>query len=370
MIKVLLQRTADSLRRRLMIRRKPEIIQLPITSRCNSACKTCNIWKLHTNIDISPEDLKKALAQPFFSEVISIGINGGEPSLHRDIEGILNAFSVLKKLRWISVISNGVIPQKTLRLLENCREVCRKYGWKINFTVSLDGVADVDDVIRGVRGHFDHVLSLLRTLKENPGKYCDQVNIGCTISKYNVCHLPEIDTVFKNLAVPVEYHLAVPNKRIHTFDDADYSVLNSKRDTALAAEFFLWKYSETRSVSQKLRYWSNYYYLLHQGHRRVTECTWLLRDVTIDEELNMYLCATASEKIGSLLERSASEIIKSEICRDTAKQIKRECCRRCVHYSYQLTLAGMWAFLFFYIKHSKWNLVYSKRAFPRWLLSR
>ena len=370
MISALLQKTNYGIRRLLMIRRKPKIIQLPITSRCNSACRTCNVWKLHDDVDIRPEDLKKALEQPFFSEVASIGINGGEPSLHRDITGLLEAFSGLKKLRWISVISNGVIPQKTLRLLENCREVGRKYGWKINFTVSLDGVADVDDGIRGVKGHYEHVLSLLRTLGENPGRYCDQVNIGCTISKYNVCRLPEIDTVFKNLGVPVEYHLAVPNKRIHTFDDADYSVLNSPRDTALAAEFFLRKYSEARSVSQKLRYWGNYDYLTHRGERRLTECTWLLRDVTIDEALNMYLCATASEKIGSLREQSAAEIIRSETCKNVAREIKRECCRRCIHYSYQLTWAGMWAFLFFYIKHTKWNLVYGKGAFWRWLLSR
>ena len=313
--------------------------------------------------------MAEILSQPFFSEITSIGINGGEPSLYPDIVSLLESFNVLKKLKSISFISNGVIPRNTLNMLEKSRAVCKEHHWRMNFTVSLDGVQGVDDEIRGVKGHYDRVLSLIQEIKNDMDRFCDALNIGCTISKYNVCYLPEIDTVFKNLNVPVEYHLAVPNKRIYTFDDSEYSVLNSPRDTALAAEFFLRKYSESKSIFNKLRYWGNYYYLIHHGHRRPTECTWLLRDVTIDENLNMYLCATASDRIGSLRENTAAEIIKSKTCKTIAKDIKNNCCDKCIHYSYTLSVRGLFAFAVFYIKHSKWNLVYYNR-FLRWLFSR
>ena len=54
------------------IRRKPKVIQMPITSRCNSRCVTCNIWKEHTKTDINPEQLKKVLSSSFFSDVIMV----------------------------------------------------------------------------------------------------------------------------------------------------------------------------------------------------------------------------------------------------------------------------------------------------------
>ena len=42
-------------------RKKPFVIQMPITSRCNSRCVTCNVWRHRERIDIDDNALKKAL---------------------------------------------------------------------------------------------------------------------------------------------------------------------------------------------------------------------------------------------------------------------------------------------------------------------
>ena len=55
----------------LKIRTKPKTLQLPITSRCNSRCKTCNVWKTKERIDIDPEQLKRALEDSYFSNITS-----------------------------------------------------------------------------------------------------------------------------------------------------------------------------------------------------------------------------------------------------------------------------------------------------------
>ena len=62
----------------LKIRVKPRILQMPVTSRCNSRCKTCNVWKVHEKIDIDVDRLKVILKDPFFSKLKAVGINGGK----------------------------------------------------------------------------------------------------------------------------------------------------------------------------------------------------------------------------------------------------------------------------------------------------
>ena len=76
-------------------RQKPVVIQMPITSRCNSRCATCNVWKHHQKIDIDDEYLKECLKDPFFSEVKSVGINGGEFSLVPRFKEIIDALTSL-----------------------------------------------------------------------------------------------------------------------------------------------------------------------------------------------------------------------------------------------------------------------------------
>lgn len=93
----------------LHIRRLPRVIQLPITGKCNSRCVTCNVWKHKAGIDMSAEKLRKVLQDPFFSKVHGVGINGGELTLHNDVEGIFRAVLTLPHITDISVISNGLI---------------------------------------------------------------------------------------------------------------------------------------------------------------------------------------------------------------------------------------------------------------------
>ena len=113
----------EILRNRLHIRKKPLVIQMPITSRCNSRCKTCNVWKYHDNIDIDYLTLEKALKDPFFSEVQSVGLNGGEFTLVPNFIEILNSVLTLPNIKYIYCISNGLFPKKLFEYLEKAHDL-------------------------------------------------------------------------------------------------------------------------------------------------------------------------------------------------------------------------------------------------------
>jgi len=328
------------------IREKPLVLQMPITSRCNSRCKTCNVWKFHENIDIDATALKMALKDSFFSEVSSVGINGGEFTLVPTFLDILDSVLTLPKIKNIHLISNGLFPKRLFEYLAESKIRCAKKNVLLHICISVDGYGERHEIVRGIQNCFSKTKIIIDTLYNHSEKYCNSFSVGCTISLHNINYIKETQDFFnsyKNLQV--EYHCAIPNKRIKTFNKADYYVLNDEKKRLLTAEFFYERYRNSTNLNQRYQNFSNFYFLIHNGRQRINTCAYYHRDVTIDENLNLILCATASDIIGNLRNESASKLIKSHKCRSIQKKIKHYC-NNCGHYSYHpLTIRGRLAYI-------------------------
>lgn len=337
---------------RFRMRQVPLVLQMPITSRCNSRCKTCNVWKYHENIDMDPVALEKALNDAFFSEVRSVGLNGGEFTLVPNFPDILDSVLILPKIRDIYCISNGLFPKRLFEYLEQSKEKCKRKGVHLHICISVDGVGKVQENVRGVPNSFKKTQEVIETLYNQREKYCDSFSVGCTISIHNIDYIKETRAYlesFEDLAV--EYHCAIPNKRIKTFDDAEYYVLKDDKKRLQVAEFFYEKYLYSKSIQQRYQNFSNFYFLTHKGQERINTCAYINRDVTIDENLNLMLCATASEVIGNLREHPASELVRTKRYKTVQNEISHYC-NNCGHYSYHpLTLKGRYE----YIKYEMQN---------------
>ncbi len=328
------------------VRRKPVVIQMPITSRCNSRCVTCNVWKHRERVDIDDTALKECLKDPFFSEVKAVGLNGGEFSLVPRFKEIIDALTSLPKLENIYLISNGIAGPRIKEYTRYAKSFFSERGVRVSLCISLDGIGKTHDRIRGIEGNYIRSEHLLEDILKDLSQYCDQLTIGHTLSRFNIDKVYELEALRTRFNIPIDIHLAVPNKRIGTYSDAGhYDVLADEKTCQLAAEFFFSRFLEAWDYHTKARYYANYYYLIHKGKGRLLNCFYRFQDITIDENLNMCLCATASEPLGNLKEESASSIAKSKRMKREARRLKKECCDRCIHYSYYpMTVRGRFIF--------------------------
>lgn len=352
MIKYLFGLLKGQLADYLGIRRKPQILQIPITNRCNSKCVTCNVWKNNsTHIDLNPNSLRKIFLDEYFQNVTSVGLNGGEFTLYKDFDEIVDVVLSLPNLKFVSLISNGLLPD---RLFNRLRTIYPKFvgkGVQLAITLSIDGIGKVQNQVRGVGVAWDRSKKSIEYIIEHKNELCDIVNVGCTISKYNVFYLAEVDSYLSYLGIPVEYHLAVPNKRIGTFENSDYSVLKSDRARLMAIEFFYRKYIDPKEPKEKkIRYYMQMDYLKSYGTHRLASCSFLCRDLTIDESCNLYLCATASDSIGNLLDATPKEIFHSKQYKDAITKLRKEC-HSCVHYVWYPSFTGFINYYVFLLKH-------------------
>ena len=243
------------------LRRKPRVLQLPITSKCNSRCLTCNIWKHKERIDIDYLKLQDLFKNSFFSDVVAVGINGGEPSLHANFVDVVNAVLTLPQIESIFIISNCINKDKLLSLLREIYPICKDHGVILHLQISVDGIGEVHNNVRGIKISFDRVIQTINELCEHKEMYLDEFDIGCTISKYNVDYLVQVEEYFSEYDVPVYFHLAVPNKRIHNFEDAPFTVMSDTHSRQMAKEFFHKKYNNSKMRMERIRYFLIYYYL-------------------------------------------------------------------------------------------------------------
>jgi len=156
--------------------------------RCNSRCLTCNIWKKQEQeLTLKEwEGIFQSLGRtPFW-----VTISGGEPFLNPEIVELTQALYQHCRPGIINIPHNGlldrVVPQRVAAIAERCPQA------QIIINLSLDGVGEQHDRIRGVPGNFARFEKTYRALRELDYPNL-MVGIHTVISRFNV---HDIEPVF------------------------------------------------------------------------------------------------------------------------------------------------------------------------------
>ena len=323
----------------------PRELQLPITYQCNFDCIMCGMKKNRSKKHISLEQLKSILENPIFRNIRSVGVNGGEPFLRRDIEECIEILcDCLPRLNSIAIISNGYFTEIICEKLEKIKKICEKSEIKLVFSVSVDGIGDMQDYMRGRTGAFEHVEQTVKKILLNRENYCDSFQAICTVTSKNIYRINEVEVWSKKIGVPVSYNVATESKRLDNEERIpNFSIFEDEEIRLLVAEFFLKKYSDTKEE----KYWA-LYYLIFYG-KRVSECTYCSgQGITIVPSGKIAYCATHSKELCNALEQNAEEVFFEN--KTYLREIKERHCGKCSQYSYQLNRDGYKKIFLKYLK--------------------
>jgi len=136
---------------------------ISITNRCNMMCKMCDIGQknfesagltknlLEVQKELTVEEWDKALDKLKVNEVHIVGV---EPLLYKDFDLLIKT---IKKNRMLHLITNGLLVDKYF-------DTIRKYFNLV--TISVDGLKESHDKIRGIKGSFEKSDLALDNLKK------------------------------------------------------------------------------------------------------------------------------------------------------------------------------------------------------------
>lgn len=317
------------------IQEYPTTIQLPITYKCNFDCVMCGMRELILKPDFSAKQLSDILSDRLFKNVVGVGVNGGEPFIKEDlVECIQVICEKIPNLKQIFLISNGYMSAMIEDKLKQIKTICFNHNVRVCLSFSIDGYKEMQDFMRGKKGAWSHVINTIDLLRKNPTSYYDELHVVCTITKYNVYHLPQLSEWARRQEIDILYNIATLNYRIANEDKyEDFTLLNDKKARMLAREFFYKLAVDYRSE----KYFAIYLYL--KEGVRYAPCPCKYNEwVTLTPDGEIAYCATYSKNLGNCLEKSAYDIFNGNI--DYLETLKEEHCKSCSHYIYQLDNEG------------------------------
>ncbi len=324
----------------------PKVIQLPITYNCNSRCVMCNIWQMDHSGEATVEEFAKFMQDDIFKKVEAVGINGGEPSLVPNLHEYADEILKLPSLKSLNIISHGFSSKPLFKNIEKIYKSCKEKGVSFHVAISLDGVGDVHDPVRGKPKVFEKTTATIDEIIKNQYKYCDSYDIGCTIVKQNIDYLIELDTYAKSKNYNIKYRLGIDNKRIESDKLREqYSVIYSPLRQS-AKEFFHYQISQTKDLANRFKYYSIFYWLNSKKPERLLGCSWKDEGITLDARGELYYCAVASDSIGSLRKGKGENIFFDDKNIKYRESIIKNSCDSCIHdYTGQAEVKNVWKFL-------------------------
>jgi MoaA/NifB/PqqE/SkfB family radical SAM enzyme len=202
----------------------PISLTVTVTNQCNSRCKTCSIWKHYSDHqDLKEREFKtyefEKTFENFGGKIFWATLSGGEPFLRRDLPEIFESLCQHCHPAVVNIPSNGLL---TPTIESHVKKMLEKnFDTNLTLNLSLDGVGEKHEKIRGIPGNFAKVLEtyeLVKKLKDEFPRF--QIGIHTVISKYNIEDAVEVYEFAKTL-VPDSYITEVAEHRTELFNQND-----------------------------------------------------------------------------------------------------------------------------------------------------
>jgi len=149
------------------------------TNRCNLSCAHCfyhdSLNKRSNELNLEEIDAFTKTMDPLLSLILT----GGEPFLRHDLDQIVRIFYENTKVPILTIPSNGWYLEKMDKQIRNMMNWCPEII--LNQSISLDGLEEDHDKIRGCKGSFEKALKTIYHLKELQ-KIFKRINIGIVVT--------------------------------------------------------------------------------------------------------------------------------------------------------------------------------------------
>ena len=307
--------------------RLPTVIQFPINDICNSKCQMCHIWERKRDHEVTPAELAQILNNPLFAEVREIGINGGEPTLRKDLpELVQTAIAKLPKLRGVSLITNAIQEKQVLRAADELGKVCQNSGIHLDVMVSLDGIGAVHDRVRGVPGNFESANRVIEQLLQS--SRVGSCRIGCTLIRENIYDAERVLAYARSKPVYARFRVGIPHRRLYTDQITEPFALDASEKYHLACFLDELRLNYEADPARRAFYLSLRNQVVY-GSPRAAGCVWKNRGITLTSRGELAYCAVQSPILGSLLEKPADELYWSNA--KILQTITENHCASCLH---------------------------------------
>lgn len=104
-----------------------------------------------------------------FPSLYQLTLTGGEPTMRRDLPQIVEVFHRTNKVQRVTIPTNGFYTDRVEALVARVMSTCP--GLTLSINLSLDGIGEVHDMIRGLPKSFENLVKTYRRVDELRRQY-------------------------------------------------------------------------------------------------------------------------------------------------------------------------------------------------------
>ncbi len=284
----------------------PLNVTVSVSYRCNSRCKTCNVWQ-RPNDDFTIEEYEKTF-ESIGRDAYWFTFSGGEPTLRKDLPEMVGAAYRHCRPGIINIPTNGIqdkiIPGRIERVLQAAPTS------EVIINLSLDGVGEKHDIVRGVKGNFERAMRTYAGLKALKGRYKNfTLGVHTVISNFNIDEFENIYNFVYNELKPDSFISEIAEERveldtvgmgitppIHKYEP----VINKLQDDIRRSEF-----TGVSRITQSFR--DRYYDMVKRTlveKRQIIPCLAGVASAQIAPNGDVWTCCIRAESVGNLREHN------------------------------------------------------------------
>jgi MoaA/NifB/PqqE/SkfB family radical SAM enzyme len=301
----------------------PLNLTVSVSYRCNSRCKTCNVWQ-RPNDDFTLKEYEKTFAS-LGHAAYWLTFSGGEPTLRRDLPEIVESAYRNCRPGIINIPTNGIQDKIIPARIERVLQVAPTSEVIVN--LSLDGMSEKHDTVRGVRGNFARAMRTYAGLKALKQRYTQlTLGIHTVISHFNIEELDAISAFVRDELRPDSFISEIAEERVE-LDTVGMGITPSIESYRPAIERLQadMHQTEVRGVSRITRAFRDRYYDLVKRtlieKRQIIPCMAGVASAQIAPNGDVWSCCIRAESMGNL--RQHNYDFRTVWCSARADQLRR-----------------------------------------------
>jgi MoaA/NifB/PqqE/SkfB family radical SAM enzyme len=289
---------------------RPTVLIYNCTWVCDARCTMCSNWKFgDRKSDMTLDQLEPALAHPFWGAVENLNISGGEPTTRNDLPEMVELFQRhMPRLRKIGINTTGLTPHRAIPMLTRIVEYCASKGLLISIRVSLDGIGDIHNQVRAVKGGFDKACRTIEAMQALAASQ-DNFQFGLAATLF-ATNLEDAENILawartKNLDV-VFNMLRFTDAMLHN-KELEEQIGFRKREEDFMRKFFLDRVQEESVLSGQAFMYLHYADMIANGYHRTMPCPFQSQGLLLNPNGDLHYCEN-SQLLGNVLDESAEAL--------------------------------------------------------------
>ncbi|MFN7914455.1 MAG: radical SAM protein [Vicinamibacterales bacterium] len=310
----------------------PTVLIYQCTFVCDARCEMCSNWQRgDRKSDMTLDQIKKAFQNPLWKNIEMAMLSGGEPTTRNDMVEVSQVIiDSLPKIRKYGINTTGLTPHRAIPMLTKVAEYCAEKGVIFSTRVSIDGVGEMHNEVRHVKGAFEKANKTIDAMRELQKRVPFNFGVSATIFNKNIDDCENILAWAKKEGLDIVFNMVrFSDSMLGNAELAAGAVKPIGRDEERLRQFFLERVRMDPLMDGQNYIHMHYADMIGNGYHREAPCPFQNQGIMLNPDGGLYFCEN-SEMLGNVVTDDAEELYFRASSQKHRDWVRDEQCPTCL----------------------------------------